>query len=93
MALETIELEALCQQQLGGGPWFFFGGAGTRLQKGVSVSKFSWDGQFLEPDCIVRRMAGGAGWDKEKHEWKEQWNSLYVRGPTWEDCAKQLGLR
>jgi hypothetical protein len=92
-SLGTTELAALCESQIGPGPWFFWGGAGTRLQKGFqTASKWGWNGQFEETDCIVRRFAGGSGWDPETNTWATEWASMYVKGPTWEDCARQLGL-
>jgi len=92
--LGTTKLERLCIEQLGGGPWQFWEHPPDSLQKYFMATRYAHGFQILsEPEFIVRRWVGGRDWDKELNQWATTWGPLYVKGTSWEDCARQLGLQ
>lgn len=74
------ELEQLCQDQLGGGPYLLTEILPETKSLNIITHRNQWDGAFTPGYVSLRRWPGpGKGF-------------LYVQGSTWDELATKLGI-
>ena len=90
----TMELERLCRQQLGGGPWLF----NERIDSDVNPFPMLREPVPGEPapepfrPFRVQRIGSMRFINRAEDLCGEDRGPLYVAGYSWEDCAAQLGV-